>query len=57
MALCLSVPSSALSALLSSVPRADGLDYNEAYRELTHICIINPEGIKHFEKHEALAGL
>lgn len=53
----MSVPSSTLSAFLSPVPRADGLDYNEAYRELTHICIINPEGIKHFEKHEALVGL
>ena len=27
------------------------LDYNEVYRDMTHICIMNPSGIaKHAEK-------
>jgi hypoxanthine phosphoribosyltransferase len=34
-----------------------GLDYNEAYRDMPHICIINSEGIDFFRKHAALEGL
>ena len=33
------------------------LDYNEAFREMPHICIINGEGISHFESHPVLKGL
>ncbi|KAJ1401813.1 hypoxanthine-guanine phosphoribosyltransferase, partial [Ochromonadaceae sp. CCMP2298] len=28
------------------------LDYNEVYRDLTHICIINQEGIDRFKDYE-----
>jgi hypoxanthine phosphoribosyltransferase len=34
-----------------------GLDYNEAYRDMPHICTINAEGIAFFHKHAALEGL
>lgn len=34
-----------------------GLDYNEAFREMTHICVIAPAGIAHFKAHPTLAGL
>lgn len=27
-----------------------GMDFNETYRDLDHLCIINPEGIAHYEK-------
>ena len=33
------------------------LDYNEAFREMPHICIINDAGIAHFKDFELLAGL
>lgn len=33
------------------------LDYNEAFRELNHICIINKKGIEHFREHEVTKGL
>ena len=33
------------------------LDYNEAFREMPHICIINAAGIAHFEKLPLLQGL
>ncbi len=33
------------------------LDYNEAFRDMPHICIISPEGIEHFKAHPMLLGL
>ena len=33
------------------------LDYNEAFREMPHICIISQKGIEHFASHPLLAGL
>ena len=33
------------------------LDYNEAFRDMPHICIINKEGIDHFASHPVLKGL
>ncbi|RYG52213.1 hypothetical protein EON67_01745 [archaeon] len=33
------------------------MDYNEAYRDMSHLCIINPEGIEYFKSHPILAGL
>ncbi len=33
------------------------LDYNEAFREMPHICIINDVGIEHFKSHPLLKGL
>ena len=33
------------------------LDYNEAFRDMTHICIINGAGIEHFKAHPVLMGL
>lgn len=33
------------------------LDYNEAFRDMPHICIIAPEGIEHFKAHPVLKGL
>jgi len=34
-----------------------GLDYNEAFRELPHVCVINGAGIEAFRDDPALAGL
>lgn len=34
-----------------------GLDYNEAFRELPHVCVINPAGIEAFRDDPALKGL
>jgi hypoxanthine phosphoribosyltransferase len=33
------------------------LDYNEAFRDMTHICVINRAGIDYFKCHDILAGL
>lgn len=33
------------------------LDYNEAFRDMTHIAIINQAGIEHFKSHDVLKGL
>ena len=33
------------------------LDYNEAFREMPHICVINADGIEHFKSYPLLAGL
>lgn len=33
------------------------MDYNEAYRDLEHLCVINKEGIEHFRAHPTLASL
>jgi hypothetical protein len=33
------------------------LDYNEAFREMPHICIINKEGIEHYRDLPLLASL
>jgi len=33
------------------------LDYNEAFRDLAHICVINKAGIDVFKHHETLKGL
>lgn len=33
------------------------MDYNEAFREMPHLCIISPAGIDHFRSHEVLKGL
>ncbi len=33
------------------------LDYNEAFREMPHICIISGAGIAHFKSHPMLEGL
>ena len=33
------------------------LDYNEAYREMPHICVINAAGIAYFKEHSALKSL
>jgi len=33
------------------------LDYNEAFRDMPHICIINQQGVEHFEAHPVLQGL
>ena len=33
------------------------MDYNEAFRELPHLCIINERGIEFFRKHKALESL
>jgi len=33
------------------------LDYNEAFRDMTHIAIINDAGIQHFKSHPVLKGL
>jgi hypoxanthine phosphoribosyltransferase len=33
------------------------LDYNEAFREMPHICVISKEGIEYFRSHEVLKSL
>jgi hypoxanthine phosphoribosyltransferase len=33
------------------------MDYNEAFRDMSHICVINAKGIEHFKRHSVLAGL
>lgn len=33
------------------------MDYNEAYRDLEHLCVINKAGIDYFRAHPALASL
>lgn len=33
------------------------MDYNEAYRDMDHLCVINPAGIAHFKCHKALESL
>jgi hypoxanthine phosphoribosyltransferase len=33
------------------------MDYNEAFREMSHVCVINNEGIEHFKEHKILHGL
>lgn len=33
------------------------LDYNEAFREMPHICVINKEGIEFFRNHAMLKSL
>jgi hypoxanthine phosphoribosyltransferase len=33
------------------------MDYNEAFRELPHLCVINAAGIDFFRKHSVLASL
>jgi hypothetical protein len=41
----------------SSTRAGYNLDYNEAFRELPHICIISKDGIDHFKSHPVLSGL
>ena len=33
------------------------MDYNEAYRDMPHLCVINTAGIDFFKRHKILASL
>lgn len=33
------------------------MDYNEAYRDMTHLCVINAAGIEAFRRHSILEAL
>ena len=33
------------------------MDYNEAYRDMPHLCVINQAGIEFFRKHHILEAL
>lgn len=33
------------------------MDYNEAFRDMQHVCIINGKGIEFYKRHSVLEGL
>lgn len=33
------------------------MDYNEAYRDMPHLCVINGAGIEFFRSHDTLRSL
>ena len=33
------------------------MDYNEGFRDMPHLCVINGEGIEYFKSHAVLASL
>ena len=33
------------------------MDYNEAYRDMPHLCVINSDGIEYFRRHSMLESL